>query len=108
MISVTPEAKEKLVQLRKDEGKNDEAFLRVSVKGGGCSGLMYDLGFDNDLVEGDQVFEDNNIKVVVDMKSFLYVHGTILEYSGGLNGKGFVFNNPNASRTCGCGESFAV
>lgn len=108
MISVTPEAKEKLVQLRKDEGKNDEAFLRVSVKGGGCSGLMYDLGFDNVLVEGDQVFEDNNIKVVVDMKSFLYVHGTILEYSGGLNGKGFVFNNPNASRTCGCGESFAV
>lgn len=108
MISVTPEAKEKLAQLRSDEGKGEEAFLRVSVKGGGCSGLMYDLGFDNDMADGDQVFEDNNIKVVVDMKSFLYVHGTVLEYSGGLNGKGFVFNNPNASRTCGCGESFAV
>ena len=83
-------------------------FLRVSVKGGGCSGLMYDMGFDTKLAEGDQIFEDNDVKVVVDMKSFLYVHGTVLEYSGGLNGKGFVFNNPNASRTCGCGESFAV
>lgn len=108
MVTVTEQARHKLEQLRSDEGKSAEAFLRVSVKGGGCSGLMYDLDFDDDLKEGDQIFEDNDIKVVVDMKSFLYVHGTILEYSGGLNGKGFVFNNPNATRTCGCGESFAV
>ena len=91
-----------------EDGHGLDAYIRVSVKGGGCSGLMYDLGFDASLKEGDQVFEDNGVKVVVDLKSFLYVHGTILEYSGGLNGKGFVFNNPNATRTCGCGESFAV
>lgn len=108
MITVTEQAKEKLSSLQKDEGVQGEAYLRVSVKGGGCSGLMYDMHFDQELKEGDQIFEDNDVKVVVDMKSFLYVHGTILEYSGGLNGKGFVFNNPNATRTCGCGESFAV
>ena len=108
MISVTEQAKNKLSHLKAEEGFNQDAFLRVSVKGGGCSGLMYDMGFDTELREGDQIFEDNDVRVVVDMKSFLYVHGTILEYSGGLNGKGFVFNNPNATRTCGCGESFAV
>lgn len=108
MITVTEEAKKKLTALRNEEGFGEQAFLRVSVKGGGCSGLMYDLGFDKEFKEGDQIFEDNDIKVVVDMKSFLYVHGTVLEFSGGLNGKGFVFNNPNAQRTCGCGESFAV
>jgi iron-sulfur cluster assembly protein len=108
MITVTEQAKSKLNSLIAEEGKGAEAFLRVAVKGGGCSGLMYDLKIDTNLQEGDQIFEDNDVKVVVDMKSFLYVHGTILEYSGGLNGKGFVFNNPNATRTCGCGESFAV
>lgn len=92
-----------------EDGKNPlEAFIRVGVKGGGCSGLSYELTFDTDLKEDDKVFENNGIKVVVDKKSFLYLIGTELDYSGGLNGKGFVFNNPNASRTCGCGESFAV
>jgi iron-sulfur cluster assembly protein len=80
----------------------------VGVDGGGCSGLMYKLEFDTTINEGDQVFEDNGVKVVVDRKSFLYLVGTELEYTGGLNGKGFVFNNPNASRTCGCGESFSI
>ena len=108
MITVTEQAKNKLNSLIVEEGKGESAFLRVAVKGGGCSGLMYDLKIDTELKEGDQIFEDNDVKVVVDMKSFLYVHGTVLEYSGGLNGKGFVFNNPNATRTCGCGESFAV
>ena len=92
----------------KEEGKDADAFVRVGVNSGGCSGLSYDLGFDTNENEDDKSFEDNDIKIVVNKKSYLYLIGTILEYSGGLNGKGFVFNNPNASRTCGCGESFAV
>lgn len=85
-----------------------EDYIRVGVKSGGCSGLEYVLGFDNKKEETDQIFEDNGIKIVVEKKSILYLAGTTLEYSGGLNGKGFVFNNPNASRTCGCGESFSL
>lgn len=85
-----------------------EDYIRVGVKSGGCSGLEYMLGFDNKQNETDQIFEDNGIKIVVEKKSILYLAGTTLEYSGGLNGKGFVFNNPNASRTCGCGESFSL
>ena len=108
MIQVTDEAKVKLLALMKEEGKDSDAFVRVGVNSGGCSGLSYDLGFDNNENEEDKSFEDNGIKIVVNKKSYLYLIGTILEYSGGLNGKGFVFNNPNASRTCGCGESFAV
>ena len=92
-----------------DEGFNPSTdYVRVGVKSGGCSGLSYDLKFDKALGENDKVFEDNDIKIAVDKKSFLYLAGTILEYSGGLNGKGFVFNNPNAQRTCGCGESFSL
>lgn len=83
-------------------------FLRVSVVGGGCSGLSYKMDFDNKSLPADQVFEDNGLKVVTDLKSFLYLVNTTLEFSDGLNGKGFYFNNPNASRTCACGESFAV
>ena len=109
MITVSENAKKKASGLMVEEGKNPaEAFIRVGVKGGGCSGLSYELTFDTDLQDTDKVFEDNGMKVVVDKKSFLYLVGTELDYSGGLNGKGFVFNNPNASRTCGCGESFSV
>ena len=85
-----------------------EDFIRVGVKSGGCSGLEYVLKFDNEKTDADQIFEDNGIKIIVDKKSILYLAGTTLEYSGGLNGKGFVFNNPNAARTCGCGESFSL
>ena len=108
MITVSNAAKEHAVQLIKEEKKPVDTFIRVGIDGGGCSGLMYNLIFDNELKQGDQVFEDNGLKVVVDRKSFLYLVGTELDYTGGLNGKGFVFKNPNASRTCGCGESFSV
>ncbi|SDE96720.1 iron-sulfur cluster assembly protein [Pricia antarctica] len=83
-------------------------YVRVGVKSGGCSGLSYELKFDNKKDDSDKVFEDNDVRILVDKKSFLYLVGTVLEYSGGLNGKGFVFNNPNAQRTCGCGESFSL
>ena len=92
-----------------EEGFNpDRDFVRVGVKSGGCSGLSYDLSFDRSQTEEDRLFEDNKIKILVDKKSLLYLLGTTLDYSGGLNGKGFVFNNPNAERTCGCGESFSL
>ncbi|TXI87864.1 MAG: iron-sulfur cluster assembly accessory protein [Crocinitomicaceae bacterium] len=107
MIKVTESAKKQAIRLMEDDGK-EGYFIRVGVEGGGCSGLMYQLTFDNEQKEGDKEFEDNGIKVVVDKKSYLYLIGTTLDFSGGLNGKGFVFNNPNADRTCGCGESFAV
>ena len=108
MITVSEQAKERAIHLMKEEKKPEGAFIRVGVEGGGCSGLSYKLEFDNTMKEGDQVFEDKGIKIVVDKKSFLYLVGTELDYTGGLNGKGFVFINPNASRTCGCGESFSV
>lgn len=107
MITVTESAKSQAIRLMSEDGK-DGFFIRVGVKGGGCSGLMYELDFDNQLGEDDKSFEDNGIQVVVDKKSFLYLVGTTLDYSGGLNGKGFVFVNPNADRTCGCGESFSI
>lgn len=92
-----------------EEGYNPQSdFVRVGVKSGGCSGLSYELKFDNKKNENDSIFEDNDIKIVVEKKSILYLAGTTLEYEGGLNGKGFVFNNPNAQRTCGCGESFSL
>ncbi len=108
MITVTENAKTHALNLIQNENRPADTFIRVGVEGGGCSGLSYKLEFDNNLKEGDQQFEDKGIKIVVDRKSFLYLVGTELEYTGGLNGKGFVFNNPNASRTCGCGESFGV
>ncbi len=108
MIKVSDRAKERVAELIKEEGHPDNAFVRVGVEGGGCSGLMYNLKFDTSMSDDDQTFEDNNVTVVVDKKSFLYLVGTELDYTGGLNGKGFVFVNPNASRTCGCGESFSI
>lgn len=108
MITVSENAKLKAINLMREDNKPEDSFIRVGVEGGGCSGLSYKLEFDNQFKEGDQIFEDKGMKIVVDKKSFLYLIGTELDYSGGLNGKGFVFNNPNASRTCGCGESFAV
>ena len=109
MIKVSDIAKKKVTELMSDDGyQPGNDFVRVGVKSGGCSGLSYDLKFDRETLEDDKVFEDNGVKIVVDKKSFLYLAGTTLEYSGGLNGTGFVFNNPNANRTCGCGESFSL
>lgn len=109
MIKVSDTAKQKVVQLMQEDGFDASTdYIRVGVKSGGCSGLSYDLKFDKSQNESDKVFEDNGVKIIVDKKSFLYLIGTTLEYSGGLNGTGFVFNNPNANRTCGCGESFSL
>ena len=109
MISVSDTAKNKVQNLMEEDGFNPNTdFVRVGVKSGGCSGLSYDLKFDKNQKETDKVFESNGIKIIVDTKSFLYLIGTTLEYSGGLNGTGFVFRNPNANRTCGCGESFSL
>ena len=107
MIKVTESAKSQATRLMEESGKPG-SFIRVGVQGGGCSGLMYELDFDNVEKEGDKAFEDNGVKIVIDKKSFLYLVGTTLDFSGGLNGKGFVFKNPNADRTCGCGESFSI
>ena len=109
MIKVSESAKKRIAALMQEDGFDAmRDFVRVGVKSGGCSGLSYELKFDQSQTEGDRLFEDNDVKIVVDKKSVLYLAGTILEYSGGLNGKGFVFNNPNANRTCGCGESFSL
>ena len=108
MITVTEKAKQKAIELMSNENRPEGSFIRVGVEGGGCSGLTYKLEFDNQLKADDKVFEDKGMKIVCDRKSFLYLVGTELEFSDGLNGKGFVFINPNASRTCGCGESFSV
>ncbi len=109
MIKVSDDASKRIVAMMQEDGFDAaKDYVRVGVKSGGCSGLSYDLLFDKQLGENDKVFEDNGIKIAVEKKSFLYLAGTILEFSGGLNGKGFVFNNPNAQRTCGCGESFSL
>jgi iron-sulfur cluster assembly protein len=107
MIKVTDLAKETAIRMMREENRVDH-FIRVGVEGGGCSGLMYQLKFDNSINEDDKEFIDNDVKVVMNKKSVLYLAGTTLDYSGGLNGKGFIFSNPNASRTCGCGESFSL
>ena len=108
MLFVADSAKEKISELMSSSAIGEDFFVRVSVTSGGCSGLTYNLDFDNESQENDQIFEDNGVKVVTDLKSFLYLCNTTLEFSGGLDGQGFYFNNPNAERTCGCGESFAV
>ena len=109
MTKVSDDASKKIVAMMPEDGFNAaQDYVRVGVTSGGCSGLSYELKFDKELHENDKLFEDNHIKIAVEKKSFLYLAGTILEFSGGLNGKGFVFNNPNAQRTCGCGESFSL
>ncbi len=109
MINVSNTAKQKVKSLMIEDGFDPTTdFVRVGVKSGGCSGLSYKLEFDNIQNESDKLFENNGVKIVVDTKSYLYLIGTTLDYSGGLNGSGFVFNNPNATRTCGCGESFSL
>jgi len=108
MLFVGESAKEKILELVKNEELSESHFVRVSVTSGGCSGLTYNMDFDNEEKEGDQVFNDNGIKIVTDLKSYLYLHNTTMEFSGGLDGKGFYFNNPNATRSCACGESFSI
>ena len=107
MIQISDSAKNRLLHLLKEDGKN-ESYVRVGVESGGCSGLSYKLDFDNSKNDDDELIENNGITLIINKKSVLYLAGTILEFSDGLNGKGFVFNNPNASRTCGCGESFSL
>jgi len=107
MIRISDSARDRLIQLIEKDGNNN-LFVRVGVESGGCSGLSYKLDFDSSKQDDDELVEDNKIKLLINKKSFLYLVGTTLEFSDGLNGKGFVFNNPNASRTCGCGESFSL
>lgn len=109
MVTITQTAMEKLISLMMDEGITPDTHnLRVGVKGGGCSGLSYVMDFDTDINDGDEVVDLDVIKVIINKPSLLYLAGTILDYQGGLNGKGFEWINPNASRTCGCGESFSL
>src|SRR5882672_6819911 len=108
MITVTDKAKERVEALANESGHSEKWYLRVGVAGGGCSGLSYKMDFDSEMKPGDQLFEDKGVKILCDLKSFLYLVGTQLDFSDGLNGKGFHFINPNATRTCACGESFAV
>jgi len=108
IFTLTTKAKSQLDKLMVEEQCTEDHFLRVSVKGGGCSGLTYDLDFDDTIVPFDEISEDQGLKLVIDRRSLLYLLGTELDFSDGLNGKGFQFTNPNASRTCGCGESFGI
>lgn len=108
MVFVSEAAKDKILEILEDEAKSENTFVRISVKGGGCSGLTYDIQFDNTEQPDDQFFEDKGIKLCTDLRSFLYVCNSTLEFTDGLNGKGFHFTNPNAARTCACGESFSV
>ena len=107
MINISDSARDRLLHIMQQE-KEDNHFVRVGVESGGCSGLSYKLDFDNAKNDDDELIKDNEIQLLINKKSFLYLVGTTLEFSDGLNGKGFVFNNPNASRTCGCGESFSL
>ncbi len=108
MLHISDKAKQQVVHLLAKDGLDDSYFVRVSVVAGGCSGMTYEMTFDNTSRPEDEVFEDNGMKLVTDPRSVLYLFGTTLEFSDGLNGKGFFFNNPNAARTCGCGESFSL
>jgi len=108
MVKITEKAKSKVIELMSESGYDGTYFLRVGVKGGGCSGLTYIMDFDKELKNGDEVFEDDGVRIVCDKRSLIYLIGTELHHSDGLNGKGFEWINPNAIRTCGCGESFST
>lgn len=108
MIQISESAARRLANLKSEEGKDPAAFLRVEVKKGGCSGLSYKMDFDTEAKATDKFFEMHGQKIAVDGQSFMYLIGLTLDYSGGLNGRGFVFNNPNATKNCGCGSSFNV
>jgi len=109
MLTITEDAVVAIKNTMSEEKTTqDDAYLRIGVRGGGCSGLQYDLSFEAEMREGDTVIEKDGVRILIDMKSQLYLAGTILDYTTGLNGKGFVFKNPNATGTCGCGESFTV
>lgn len=108
MIFISDKAKARVERVMQDDGLGEDYFVRVSVTSGGCSGLSYQMSFDNEIKNGDEVFEDNGMKLVTDARSILYLLGTTLDFSDGLSGKGFYFENPNASRTCSCGESFSL
>lgn len=108
MIQVSDNAAKRIQNLIQEEGADPSALLRVFVKRGGCSGFSYKMEFDKEIKPQDKVFESNGAKVVVDSQSLLYLLGMTLDYEGGLNGQGFVFSNPNAKKTCGCGSSFGV
>ena len=107
-IKITEKAAKEVKKIMAENKVPENYGLRVGVKGGGCSGLTYSLGFDAGSKEGDTTIESNGIKLFIDGKSLFYLSGTLLDFTDGLNGKGFVFNNPNATKTCGCGESFGV
>ncbi len=108
MIYLSPQAKERIEKLRTEDGLSPAAFIRVAVTSGGCSGLSYQMDFDQSMQPDDQIFEDKGEKIVTNLRSLLYLYGSTLDFSEGLNGKGFHFINPNAARTCSCGESFSL
>ena len=107
-IEITEKAVEQVKKIKEENNIPQNYALRIGVKGGGCSGLTYQLGFDGEYKNGDTIIEKDGIKLYVDGKSLFYLTGTVLDFSDGLNGKGFIFNNPNAKKTCGCGDSFGV
>lgn len=107
-IVVTDKAKKEIKRIKETNNIPENYGLRVGVKGGGCSGMTYTLNFDENTKTGDTVIESADVKLYIDGKSLFYLMGTELDFSDGLNGKGFIFNNPNATKTCGCGESFGV
>lgn len=108
MIQISENAAKQIAQVKQTENRPNETFLRIRVVGGGCSGMQYKLDFDTNKAENDKVFTEQGIQVVIDPKSYLYLLGSQLDFSGGLNGKGFFISNPNAKKSCGCGTSFAV